>query len=191
MKDRLTRVLRSFSTFSEEDIAMGMEYMRPKTFEKDTYLIEAGHTCDWLAFVYSGVVRNYYISSKEEEVTYCLTLPNTFISAYASFIQQKASIEYIHALAKVEALFLHREDLEHLTNENSAWLKFSKYMAEQSYLLMENRMLKMQMESAECRYHDLITTSPEVLHQVPLNYIASYLGISQRHLSRMRRNLSF
>ena len=70
-------------------------------------------------------------------------------------------------------------------------LKFSRYVAEQSYIEMESRLLALQMESAKKRYLDLIKFNPDYLQQVPLKYLASYLGITQRHLSRLRGEVSF
>jgi hypothetical protein len=56
---------------------------------------------------------------------------------------------------------------------------------------MEDRLLALQMKSAEKRYEDLMKNYPVFLLEVPLKYLASYLGITQRHLSRLRKNISF
>ncbi len=191
MKKKLISILKSSNLLSDSDIANGLEYMVPKSFVKGEYLIKAGKTCNWIAFIGSGIVRNYYISSRGDEVTCCLTFPNSFINAYSSFIQNEKAYENIHALSDIEALFIHRRDYNKLINSSTAWLSFSKYFAEQTYVMMINRLLVIQMESAEQRYKNLIMNNPEYIEQVPLKYIASYLGISQRHLSRIRSNLSF
>lgn len=190
MYERLKNVLRSFEKLSEDDIAEGMQYMTPKSFEKGDFLIQAGSTCNRLAFICSGIMRNYYISSKNEEVTYCLTFPDKFITAYSSFIQNRETFENIHALTDVEALIIKREQYSKLINSNTAWLHFSNYFAQQSYVLMENRLLTFQMESAEHRYKELISNNPEYIEEVPLKYLASYLGITRRHLSRLRKSIS-
>lgn len=190
MSKRLENILRSFGELSENDIRAGLAYLVPQTFKKDDILIEAGKTCDWIAFVCSGIVRNYYMSSKDEEVTYCLTFPDTFITAYSSFISGEKTFENIQALTDIEVLLLKKKQFSDLINSSTGWLIFSKVFAEQSYVLMEKRLLALQMESAEKRYTDLITYQPKVIQQVPLKYIASYLGITQRHLSRLRKNLS-
>ncbi|MEM6803910.1 MAG: Crp/Fnr family transcriptional regulator, partial [Bacteroidota bacterium] len=120
-----------------------------------------------------------------------LTFPHKFISAYSSFIQEKETFENIHALTDIEAFFLYKKDYQKLIHSSTAWLSFSNYFAEQSYVLMENRLLAIQMESAEHRYKSLMQNNPEYIKQIPLKYIASYLGISQRHLSRLRSQLYF
>lgn len=190
MKSSLENILKSYGELSEDDIAKGLDYFSLKSYKKDDILISEGKTCDWIAFVCSGIIRNYYISSKADEVTYCLTFPNKFITAYSSFISGDKTFENIHAISDTEVLVIKKNQFSKLINSNSNWLKFSNYFAEQSYLLMENRLLALQMESAEKRYSDLISHHPEYIQKVPLKYIASYLGITQRHLSRLRKNLS-
>ena len=153
------------------------------------FLIKQGKTCDWIAFVKSGIVRNYYLSSRDEEVTYCISFENSFISAYSSFISDKTTFENIHALTDVELYIIKKNNFLTLINSNHKWLKFSNHFTEQTYVLMENRLLALQMESAEKRYKDLIYNHPKFIKEIPLKHLASYLGISQRHLSRLRKQL--
>lgn len=190
MKENLKNEFKAFGLLSEIDITKCLNLFAHKSYKKNDFLIEAGRTCEWVAFVCSGIVRNYYISSKDEEVTYCMTFPNKFITAYSSFISGEKTFENIQALTDLDVLMIKRSDFKSLVNSSENWLHFSNYFAEQSYILMENRLLSLQMESAEKRYEDLITNHPEYIQQVPLKHIASYLGITQRHLSRLRKNLS-
>ncbi|WP_148211766.1 Crp/Fnr family transcriptional regulator [Zunongwangia profunda] len=190
MKEMLEKIFRSFNDLSEDDIERGLAVFTPKFYKKNELLIEAGKTCDWIAFISSGTLRNYYFSSKDEEVTYCLTFPNTFITAYSSFLTGKKTFEYIQALTDVEVLVIQKKQYQELIRSSYGWLKFSNHFTEQSYVLMEERLLMLQMVSAEKRYADLIANHPEIIQQVPLKYIASYLGITQRHLSRLRSQLS-
>ncbi|PQJ23419.1 Crp/Fnr family transcriptional regulator [Tenacibaculum sp. SG-28] len=186
MKQVLEQLFSSYGELSKSDITNGLDFFTPKLYKKGDFLIKAQNTCNWIGFVSSGIVRNFYISSKGEEVTYCITFPNTFITAYSSFISGKKTFENIHAITDVEMLVIDKTQFSELTKESTNWLKFANHFAEQSYLLMENRLLALQMESAEKRYSDLLTTNPEFLQNVPLKYLASYLGITQRHLSRLR-----
>lgn len=71
------------------------------------------------------------------------------------------------------------------------WIKFFKNVAELEYVNLEKRLFLLQRESAEKRYQDLLENQPEYLKLIPLHYLASYLGVTQRHLSRIRKNLSF
>ena len=190
MKESLRKMLESVDILSDSEISNGLDYFETKTFEKNDVLIEAGQICRWMAYVNTGILRNFYMSSNDEEVTYCLTFPNKVVSAFSSFMTQKATFENIQALTSGELLIITRKQYYQLMNSNENWLKFSRLVAEQSYVEMENRLLALQMESAKKRYSDLISNNPEFIQQVPLKYLASYLGITQRHLSRLRKDLS-
>ncbi len=189
MKDKLKTILSTLNFLTPTEIADGLACFQSKTIQKNETLLAAGKVCNWIAFVDSGILRNCYISSKGEEVTYCLTFPNTFITAYSSFITGKETFENIHAITDAEILVIHKQQYLDLIHSSTNWLHFSKIFAEQSYILMENRLLALQMESAEKRYADLIQKHPEYFQQIPLKYLASYLGITQRHLSRLRKQL--
>jgi len=185
----LEQVLSAYGALSSTEIEQALELFELKRYQKDDILIKAGQTCDWIGFVQSGIIRNYYISSKDEEVTYCLTFPGKFITAYSSFIDATPSFENIHALGDTELLIIKKRAFEALSRSSMVWMQFALHFAQQSYVLMENRLLLLQMESAEKRYADMLAKQPEYLQEVPLKHLASYLGISQRHLSRLRKNL--
>lgn len=190
-KNKLEGMLKSFHALSAQEITQALNFFETKSIPKNNILIEAGQTCDWIAFVQSGILRNYYLSASGEEVSYCLTFPGQFITAYSSFISNEPTFEYIHAMTTSEILVIRQAQYLELIEQSSNWLKFSKFFAEQSYILMEHRLISLQMKSAEERYQDLINQQPELLQHIPLKYLASYLGITQRHLSRLRKNLSF
>lgn len=190
MKETLEKLFNAYGVLSHKDIDKGLKYFTPRSYKKGALLIEAGNTCRWIGFVTKGIVRNFYISSKGEEITYCITFPNTFITAYSSFISGERTFENIHAITDVDMLVIEKERFLELIHSGKAWLQFSNHFAEQSYVLMENRLLALQMESAENRYAELLQRTPEYIREVPLKYLASYLGISQRHLSRLRKDLS-
>lgn len=188
-KTTLEQAIKSFGSLPEVDVEKGLSLFQPKRYLKNEYLIQEGRTCDWIAFIQSGIVRNFYTSSKAEEVTYCMTFQNHFISAYSSFISGEKTFENIHALTDLEVWIISKKDYQDLIQSSMQWLRFSNYFAEQSYILMEKRLLGLQMESADKRYAELLKNQPEILRNIPLKYIASYLGITQRHLSRLRSKI--
>jgi len=140
--------------------------------------------------VKSGLFRSFYYSSVEEEVTYCFTFANSFVSAYSSLLSQTKTVENIQAIADVELFAISRAEILNLEQSSTNWLKFFKFMAEQEYIKLEKRVFLLQKESAQKRYEDLVINAPEYLQLIPLNYLASYLGITQRHLSRIRKLVS-
>ena len=182
--------LKSFNILSEDEIDLFVSKVKYKRLKKGDFFIKEGETCSEIAFIASGFVRSYYHSSSGEETTYCLSLPSSFISAYSSFLTQSKTIESIQALCDVELYTISRNEILEMEETSINSLRFSKFMAEQEYIKLEKRIFLLQKETAEMRYQNLLNTQPELLQLIPLNYLASYLGITQRHLSRIRKSLS-
>ena len=88
-------------------------------------------------------------------------------------------------------LIITKNTIDDLVIENPNWIKFLKIVAEQQYIELEKRIFQLQKNNAFERYSDLLKNHPEYLQNIPLQYLASYLGITQRHLSRIRREICF
>lgn len=179
--------LKAFNILSEKEIDEISTLGKYKSIKKGGYFTKEGTICKEVAFVVSGILRSFYHSSAAEEITYCLTFPSNFITAYSSFITQDKTVENIQALTATELFIISKKEIDRLEKSSSNWLRFSKIMAEQEYLKLEKRIFMLQKEKAEKRYQDLLENKPEYIQQIPLNYLASYLGITQRHLSRIRK----
>ena len=182
--------LKSFNILSDEEIDLFESKVTYKKLEKGSFFIKEGKISNQVAFVISGLFRSFYYSSSEEEVTYCFTFSNSFVSAYSSFLSQTKTAENIQALTDIELFVISRDEILKLEESSVNWLQFFKLIAEQEYIKMEKRIFMLQKESAEKRYLDLLANDPEYLQLIPLNYLSSYLGITQRHLSRIRKQIS-
>jgi len=137
------------------------------------------------------VFRSYYTSRKGEEVTYCFRFPNDLMTAYSSFITGKGSVETMQAISPAEILVIQKESIDELVRKYSGMTEFLKVISEQQYLELEQRIFQLQRDSAMERYTYLLQNQPEYIQQIPLQYLASYLGVTQRHLSRIRKEVSF
>jgi CRP-like cAMP-binding protein len=179
--------LQSFNLLTEEEIQQLQQLGTPRIFKKGEFLIKEGQVCQHVAFVESGFFRSYYHNSDGEDITFCFTFANSFVTAYSSFINQNRTQENIEALSEVKALMLSRESILQLEAQNPNWLKLTKAIAEQEYIKLEFRVMSLLRERAETRYKELLLKHPEYLQLIPLNYLASYLGVTQRHLSRIRK----
>ncbi|QXP67860.1 Crp/Fnr family transcriptional regulator [Polaribacter sp. AHE13PA] len=182
--------LRKFNMLTEHEIDLFESKVQNIKLKKGDFFIKENRVSKEVAFVVSGLFRSFYYSSSEKEVTYCFTFSNSFVSAYSSFLSQTKTIENIQALTDIELLTISREDILILEKSSTNWLKFFKLITEQEYIKMEKRVLLLQKESAEKNYTDLLINHPEYLQSIPLNFLASYLGITQRHLSRIRKTIT-
>nr|WP_321412990.1 Crp/Fnr family transcriptional regulator [uncultured Allomuricauda sp.] len=182
--------LQTFNILTKNEIDDFERKVKSKKLKRGEFFIKEGRISNEVGFVVSGLFRSFYYSSSEEEVTYCFTFSNSFVSAYSSFLSQTKTLENIQALTDIELLTISREEILKLEKSSTNWLKFFKLIAEQEYIKMEKRVFLLQKESAEKKYKDLLLNQPEYLQLIPLNFLSSYLGITQRHLSRIRKTIT-
>lgn len=183
--------LEQTQLFATDEIAHFMSLGKKTTLKKGDFFIQEGETAKRFAFVETGVLRSFYYSSKSDEVTYCLSFPNELIAGYSSLITQTPTSENIQALMDCNIIEFPMQVINDLVSENTNWLLFSKQIAESQYIKLEKRVFLLQNENALTRYKELIENQSDYLQKIPLGYLASYLGISQRHLSRIRKQIAF
>lgn len=182
---------RSFNLFSEREIEEFLQLFELRKVNKNDYFIHEGERCREVAFIKSGIFRSFYLSDDGKDMTYCFRFPNTLMAAYSSFISGSLSKENMQAINDAELLVLKKESMDTIVQDNLNWTKFLKIIAEQEYLELENRFFQLQRDSASQRYAALLENYPDYIQKIPLQYLASYLGITQRHLSRIRKEISF
>ncbi|WP_336958855.1 Crp/Fnr family transcriptional regulator [Chryseobacterium contaminans] len=182
---------RSFELFSENEIEEFVKLFEIRKVSKNEYFIHEGEKCREVAFIRSGIFRSFYLSDDGKDMTYCFRFPNTMMAAYSSFISGCLSKENMQAITDAELLILKKEKMDTLVQDNLNWTKFLKMIAEQEYLELENRFFQLQRDTASQRYEALLKNYPDYIQKIPLQYLASYLGITQRHLSRIRKEISF
>lgn len=185
----MEKYLASFNLLSAAEISYLASKGYTKTLKKGEYFIKEGSVCQEVAFVQSGFFRSYYHNSEGEEITYCFTFSHSFVTAYSSFISQTKTFENIEALADTTLFVIPGAEIMQLEQTSINWARLFKMLAEQEYLKLEQRFLLFIKESAEYRYKELLSKYPEYLQLIPLGYLSSYLGITQRHLSRIRKSV--
>ena len=183
--------LKAFNLFTDEEINEFLDLTKATHLQKGDFFIKEKEICDTLSFVKDGIFRSFYFSNNDDEITYCFTFPDNLLMAYSSFISEKKSEENIQALTNAEILSIPKEVVETLAKSNNKWLRFLKIIAEKEYVALEKWIFNHQKDKAQQRYVDLLTKQPKYIQEIPLQYISSYLGITQRHLSRIRANISF
>ena len=173
----------------EDDIQSLLAFVHSRKLKKGEFFIRERQISTEVGFLVSGLIRSFYTTNSGEEITYCFRFPNDLIAAYSSFITGNKTEENLQAIADVELLVFSKQDLNNLANHNLNWVKFLKKMAELQYIELENRIFQLQKTTALQRYENLLLNHPEYVQKIPLQYLASYLGITQRHLSRIRKEL--
>jgi len=187
---RMKLFFQQFNILTAAELDQIDRFLINRSLKKGDFLIREGKVCEEIVLVKSGILRSFYYSDKAEEITYCLTFPDNVMTAFSSFITGNPTEESIQALTDVELVVIKKENLEKLYQSGNAWLRLGKHMSELQYIGLENRIFSYQKYSARKRYEELLTKQSEFIRKIPIQYLASYLNITPRHLSRLRREIS-
>lgn len=155
------------------------------SFTKNQTIQEIGHTCRTIYFVSKGVVRIYYYKDGID-ITESFEFENAFVARAESLFTGKPSQKAIQAIEDTHLIAIDSNKLFKLFDEHHDLERLFRKIIETSYVTTVNRIESLQFHTAEERYNALIKEAPDVLKRVPLKYIASYLGITQVSLSRIR-----
>jgi CRP-like cAMP-binding protein len=156
-----------------------------KKVSKGHYLLRAGQRCNDLYFVDKGLLRGYYLDG-DKEITNWLAIDGEFATSAYSFITRVPSVESIEALEQCELTQIPYDDLQRLYLDFPETERIGRILTENYYIKLEGRLLGAQFKTARERYDQLLETNAQLVQRAPLGYIASYLGISQETLSRIR-----
>lgn len=156
-----------------------------KEFEKGETILTMGHKCTHMYFVEKGMLRGYYID-QGKEITNWFSQEGEFATSFYAFVSQTHAPETIVALEDTHAVQISYSALQNLYLKFPETERIGRIITELYYIKLEEKYLSVQFKTAKERYLNLIEKKPTVLQRAPLGQIASYLGISQETLSRMR-----
>lgn len=169
------------------ELAQIGEAFKFKKIPKGHYFAEEGKTSKHLAFITRGLFQYFYLKDGKEITTY-VSGENTFLASVSSFYKQQPGKEYVRALVDSEIWQVHYDDLAKLKSGSDAFKSFYIAALEQVLAGIDESRSKLIILTAEERYASLMKEEPALLQQIPLQYLASILGVTPRHLSRIRNN---
>lgn len=159
----------------------------PKEFGKNAYLLHAGHISDDYLFLDSGFMRAFAYDTDGNDVTTGFYASGQIVFEVASFFNRTPSQEYIQALTDCQGWGITHQQLNALFHARPEFWEFGRSVLVRGYAALKSRMLALITEPAATRYDSLLHASPEILQHAPLKTIASYLGITDTSLSRIRK----
>jgi CRP-like cAMP-binding protein len=189
MYEQLFGLITQKLAFSENEKALCRQYFEPVLLPKNRVMEEEGKIPQYLYFIVSGFVRLFHYNNKGDEVTTHINCPPGFITSYSNFMNQTISDENLECITDCELLRITKADLENLIRQSDTFKDFSIWVFQQSLSYNENRSKELATLSAEQRYVKLLDEHPEFLHNVPIQYIASFLGMNPKSLSRIRKQI--
>jgi CRP-like cAMP-binding protein len=152
---------------------------------KGTCLLEEGKTSNKLAFLNSGYLRKYYVD-EGIEITDSFYFESDFCGDLPSIIGQTRPTSTIIAMEETTVVTFTYKDFDRLRCQNPKFERIYSHLLEQTFLRFYQRATVFIRLSPIDRYNQLMETHPEILQKATQYHIASYLGISYQHLSRLR-----
>lgn len=189
MHAHLLKLIAQKVSLSDKDKALCEQHFEPVLFPKNRVIEEENKIPQHLYFIVSGFVRLFYYNDNGEEVTTHINCPPGFITSYFNFNNQTKATENLECVTECELLRISKTNLDKITSQSATFKDFSIWVFQQSLSYNENRSKELATLTAEQRYLKLIENFPNILQSVPLQYIASFLGMNPKSLSRIRKEI--
>lgn len=182
---QLISYLTTHFTISAQSLEVLFNSLEKVNFRKNSYLVREGQICNHLYFLETGCLRGYF-NIDGKDITQWFGFENDFVTSFRSFIANVPSNEYIHIIEPATLWSIEKKQLNNLLNNYPEIERIVRQIYEQYYIRLEERYANAHFKTATERYHYLLHNENHILQRIPLGFIASYLGISQETLSRIR-----
>lgn len=173
----------------EQSLQIIADQFEEKTLQKDDYVLKEGKISAY-HFLEDGLLRVFTFDSEGNEVTTYFYSQQRVVLDVASFFLKTASTENIQAMTNCKIYSTDFAKLNKLFHSVAAFREFGRQMLVNEFVAYKQRTLAMINQSAEQRYLTLIETNKDIFQNAQLKYIASYLGVSERTLNRIRQNFT-
>ncbi|WCT13237.1 Crp/Fnr family transcriptional regulator [Mucilaginibacter jinjuensis] len=182
--------LHQYFDISTDDCQTLASSFSAETIKKGEYFLRSGSPGKRLSFIQEGMLR-IYVSRPGREVTQWISTKNSFVTDFDAFFYQNPSLRNVQALTDSRLLTISYEQYQSLSKKISAWNEFEKRFIGKCFIFMESRVFDLISLSAEERYKSLFEQNRELFNQVPLQYLASMLGMTPETFSRIRKKQAF
>ena len=187
--NEIRKFIDNISPINDSDWEFFSLKLQEVKLKKNTTILKIGKIENYLSFISKGIIR-LYIPREESDLTFGFLFDNEFVTAYDSLITQSPSEYQIETLTETILWKISNKDLQEVYERTNNGNIIGRKMAENMFLIKSKRELSLLNKTAEERYLDLFSDRPKLLQQIPLKYIASYIGITPQALSRIRKRIN-
>ncbi len=174
---QIRKFIDTISPMNDSDWNLFSSKIKEVKFDKNTTVLKLGKIEEHLSFISKGIVR-YYIPKEESDLTFGFSFENEFVTAYDSFLTQTPTEYQIETLTETILWQISNKDLQEVYKSTINGNVIGRKMAEKMYLIKSKRELSLLSKTAEERYLDLFSDRPILLKEIPLKYVASYIGVT-------------
>ncbi len=189
-KTILLNYLKEIISLSEERALTIAEAFRSRHIKKGELFLKEGSISDEYLFLEKGFLRSFLWDTEGNEVTVNFFAQNNVVFEVASFFQRIPTQENIEALTDSYGWVLSFRELNELFHTIPEFRELGRALLVRGFIAFKERTIAMINTTAEQRYEILLRSKPDIIQNAPLKYIASYLGITDSSLSRIRKEFS-
>lgn len=164
---------------------IGDSFVRDE-YPKGHFLYRQGEICQHIYYIEKGLARVFYLTEGGKEITQWFFADNNFLTAVDSFYHHQPTPVSCELLEDSIVYSLKYSEMEAMLNENHEMARFSFYTVYEMARMLSSYISAMKFQSAEERYNALMKEYPRIFQRAKLGHIASFLGITQETLSRIR-----
>lgn len=185
--ESLENIIRDADVLNDEQVNWILQHFQLFTLKKNNFFLETGNRSSRIGFLKEGILCSFIYSKEGEEVVKHFIEPYQFFTDIDSYEQSIPAKLNIQAVLDSQVFYITKTDNQKISAELPQWgYLLKKYAAEALNLMVRNRNF-LQFGDAEEQYQHFLKHHPNLAQNVPLKFIASYLGITQSSLSRIRR----
>jgi CRP-like cAMP-binding protein len=188
-KGKLIRYLQTVYTMPDEKARELTSHFVYFEFSKGTLLLEENKVNRQSFFLEEGYVRAFTLDKEGKEVTTKIYSAVSFVNDFLAFFKQQPAKENFQTLTLCRGWSISLDNVEKNFRDYPEFREFGRLLVLHHYEMLNERMLEMIKDSAETRYLRLLSKHPDIFQNVSLKIIASYLGITDTSLSRIRKEI--
>ena len=185
--EQIKQVMQQMINVSEAELNDFLSQAVTKTFKRQEIISRPEIIPNEIFFINSGLIRVLISDNEGTEHTIHFALENQFIADYSNFIQQQPAIYTLQALEETQVVILPRTSIEWGYKNLTEGQKMGRLIAEYYFIYQDQRIKNLYVRSPKQRYDHINEVFPNIHNRVPQHMIASYLGITPIHLSRLKK----
>jgi CRP-like cAMP-binding protein len=185
----LIEYILQFGNLNQQQIELISKKATELNLQKDEYFSEAGKISRQVGFIIEGITRLCYYNNTGEEITTYFIEENNLVVDFESFNNEISSSVYVQAITDCKMIVFSKKDWQEILDTIVGWDTIVHKIISKILMQKVVRRSPLVTEDATERYLKFLEIYPNVVNRIPLSYVASYLGITQSSLSRIRKNI--
>lgn len=182
----LQQYISSYFGVEKKDLETISALFKQEEYAKGDFFLKQNSRCDKLSFIHAGMFRIYH-TTMNKEVTQWISTQGYFVTDLSSLMFESPARWSIQALADTQVYTISREDYRKIGSLVASWHELEKLFIAKCFTILEDRIFSHLSMTAEERYNLFYESHKELFHQVPLQYLASMLGMTPETFSRIRK----